>query len=210
MFTQVGRNLHHAQGGLGIGLALVKRLVELHGGTVQAHSEGAGKGSTFAVCLPLAHEAGLPSPHDQDAASGSEAPSFRVLVVDDNVDAAESLATLLELEGHDVRIALDGDSALQVATQFQPDVIFLDIGMPGKDGYQVALELRSRPATREAKLVALTGWGAQEDRARSRSVGFDHHLTKPASLASVEALLAHIAQPAAQHASRDEPEKSAA
>jgi PAS domain S-box-containing protein len=211
MFTQVGRHRSHAQGGLGIGLALVKRLVELHGGAVQAHSDGAGRGSTFAVLLPLTRAAG-PSPPDVPADKSALEPpsSFRVLVVDDNVDAAESLATLLELEGHETRIAHDGEAAVRVAAEFLPRVIFLDIGMPGKDGYQVARELRSHAATRDATLVALTGWGAQEDRARSRNAGFDHHLTKPASLESVEALLAHIAMPQGHREASDQPENSAA
>ena len=193
MFTQVGRSLDRAQGGLGIGLALVKRLVELHGGRVEAHSEGPGRGSRFTVRLPLAAGAagaqGEPPAQDDGACSAS----LRLMVVDDNVDAAESLAALLQIEGHESRIAHDGDSALRVAAEFKPRVVFLDIGMPGKNGYQVARELRALPGMQGAVLVALTGWGAQEDRARSRSAGFDHHLTKPASLASVEALLAAIA-----------------
>jgi PAS domain S-box-containing protein len=194
MFTQVGRNVHRAQGGLGIGLALVKRLVELHGGSVEAHSAGAGKGSTFAVRLPLAEPA-VPAgdEHAPGELRGETPEPFRVLVVDDNVDAAESLAALLEIEGHEVRIAHDGETATRVAMEFRPRVVFLDIGMPGKDGYEVAREMRQLVPTRNTILVALTGWGAQEDRARSREAGFDHHLTKPASLASVEALLAQIA-----------------
>jgi PAS domain S-box-containing protein len=200
MFTQIGRGAQRSQGGLGIGLALVKRLVELHGGSVEATSEGVGRGSTFVVRLPLAQdsEMQLDTPHEDRAAESSSA--FRVLVVDDNVDAAESLAALLQLEGHDTRIAHDGDSALRIAAEFHPRVVFLDIGMPGKDGYQVARELRTQDATRDAILVALTGWGAQEDRARSRDAGFDHHLTKPAGLAAVESVLAQIAAREAQAA----------
>jgi signal transduction histidine kinase/ActR/RegA family two-component response regulator len=194
MFTQVGRGISRAQGGLGIGLALVKRLVELHGGRVEAHSEGAGRGSRFTVRLPLAQGAAGTESNPPRTAEDACGASLRVMVVDDNVDAAESLAALLEIEGHEPRIAHDGESALQVAAAFRPQVVFLDIGMPGKDGYQVARELRTLPGMRGAVLVALTGWGAQEDRARSRSAGFDHHLTKPASLASVEALLAAIAR----------------
>jgi PAS domain S-box-containing protein len=202
MFTQVGRNLHRAQGGLGIGLALVKRLVELHGGRVDASSDGIGSGSTFIVRLPLESAAVSPAPGvaADGPAAGSPSP-FRVLVVDDNVDAAESLAALLEMQGHQVRIAHDGETALRVAAEFLPRVVFLDIGMPGKNGYQVAREMRERASMRHAILVALSGWGAQEDRARSRSAGFDHHLTKPAGLASVEALLARIASDEEQHES---------
>ncbi|HUR90698.1 MAG TPA: response regulator [Ramlibacter sp.] len=193
MFTQVGRNFDRAQGGLGIGLALVKRLVELHSGTVEAMSAGTGRGSTFVVRLPLTQAASAPALPPAKPLEEPCGASFRVMVVDDNVDAAESLAALLEIEGHQARIAHDGEGALRVASEFVPHVVFLDIGMPGMNGYQVARELRSVPDMRDAVVVALTGWGGQEDRARSRNAGFDHHLTKPASLASVEALLAEIA-----------------
>jgi PAS domain S-box-containing protein len=196
MFTQVGRTLDRAPGGLGIGLALVRRLVELHGGSVVAESAGMGNGSIFTVRLPLA------APVSEAAAaallSGAtiapSAPAFRVLVVDDNVDAAESLAALLALQGHATRVAHDGNQALAAAHDFRPEIVFLDIGMPGKDGYQVARELRGQPETRQAVLVALTGWGAQDDRARTRSAGFDHHLTKPAGLADVEGLMSGMAE----------------
>jgi PAS domain S-box-containing protein len=193
MFTQVGRGRERSQGGLGIGLALVRRLVELHDGTVTAESAGVGQGSKFMVRLPLASrsEAALPS-----AAALSEPQPvipLRVLVVDDNVDAAESLAALLDLAGHATRVAHDGDQALLTAHEFRPEVVFLDIGMPGKDGYEVAKALRGKPETQQAVLVALTGWGAKDDRARSTSAGFDHHLTKPAGLAAVEGLLSKMA-----------------
>jgi signal transduction histidine kinase/DNA-binding response OmpR family regulator len=193
MFTQVARPLDRAQGGLGIGLALVKRLVELHGGSVEAASEGPGRGSTFTVRIPLVAAGSVPE-MTLEAPDGEGCGTFfPVLVVDDNVDAAESLAALLEIEGHTVRVAHDGDTALRVAAEFAPRVVFLDIGMPGKDGYQVARELRASPGMQDVVLVALTGWGAQEDRARTRSAGFDHHLTKPAGLAAVESLLREIA-----------------
>jgi PAS domain S-box-containing protein len=198
MFTQVGRNLDRSQGGLGIGLALVKRLVELHHGTIEAHSDGVDTGSDFAVRLPLAHAAANSEQGPAETPEGPRAGKFRVLVVDDNVDAAESLGALLEIEGHEVRVAHDGNNALAIAAEFRPRVVFLDIGMPGKDGYQVAREMRMLEATRDATLVALTGWGAQEDRARSRNAGFDHHLTKPAGLGSVEELLVEIADQRAQ------------
>jgi PAS domain S-box-containing protein len=192
MFTQVGANRDRSQGGLGIGLALVRKLVELHGGRVTAESPGVGQGSTFTVRLPLAETAAAAS---DTAGRPSSAPSraFRVLVVDDNTDAAESLAILLEMEGHVTRIASSGDEAVRCAHEFHPEIVFLDIGMPGKDGYQVARELREAPDTRNAVLVALTGWGAKDDRARSRQAGFDHHLTKPAGLAAVDNLLSQLA-----------------
>jgi CheY-like chemotaxis protein len=193
MFTQVGRNRDRSQGGLGIGLALVRSLVELHGGSVTVESPGNGGGSTFTVRLPLAED---PKEHERPALSAgmaAAAPYRRVLVVDDNADAAESLAALLELSGHATRVANDGDEAVRIAHEFHPDIVFLDIGMPGKDGYEVARELRASQQTRQAVLVALTGWGAKDDRARSRKAGFDHHLTKPAALEAVDELLARIA-----------------
>jgi PAS domain S-box-containing protein len=198
MFTQVGRSRDRSQGGLGIGLALVTRLVELHGGTVKAESGGPGTGSVFTVRLPLADSAGAhapaPAPTLAAEASVPAIQALRILVVDDNADAADSLASLLEFEGHSTRVAHDADAALGAAHEFRPDIVFLDIGMPGKDGYQVARELRDAVETRDAVLVALTGWGAAEDRLRTRKAGFDHHLTKPAGLDSVEALLGTIAE----------------
>jgi CheY-like chemotaxis protein len=192
MFTQVGRTRDRSQGGLGIGLALVRRLVELHGGSATAVSPGPGEGSTFAVRLPLAlavDESPAPPPAPGQNPNGR---ALRVLVVDDNADAAESLASLLELSGHQTRVANDGEQAVRTAREFHPEIVFLDIGMPGKDGYEVAKELRESADTREAVLVALTGWGAKDDRARSRQAGFDHHLTKPAGLAAVDGLLAQL------------------
>jgi CheY-like chemotaxis protein len=153
-----------------------------------------GEGSTFTVRLPLAD---LQTDAALAGAAGPATPAnaggLRVLVVDDNADAAESLAALLELNGHDTRVANDGDEAVRAAHEFRPDVVFLDIGMPGKDGYEVARELRASPETRDTVLVALTGWGAKDDRARSREAGFDHHLTKPAGLAAVDELLGQMA-----------------
>ena len=203
MFNQVGRNMDRAQGGLGIGLSLVRGLVELHGGTVTAASEGSGKGSTFSMRLPqvapgLAQQAAA-EPDAADSGAGASSlvavQSLRVLVVDDNVDAAESLAMIIEMGGHTTRVANDGQQALQVAGEFSPEVVFLDIGMPGKNGYEVARELRKTANGRQPVLVALTGWGADSDRLRSREAGFDHHLTKPAEIAAVEQLLAGVRRP---------------
>jgi signal transduction histidine kinase len=175
MFTQVGRSIDRSQGGLGVGLTLVRRLLELHGGTVDAESAGDNQGSTFIVKLPLAVRAEAP---DVPAPRAPTQHARRILVVDDNADAAESLSMLLELEGHATRVAHDGAGALRAAAEFLPDAVFLDIGMPGMNGYQVARQLRETygPALR---IIALTGWGAEGDRRRAHAAGFDHHLVKP-------------------------------
>ncbi len=193
MFTQVGRDRDRSQGGLGIGLALVRRLVELHEGSVSAESAGPGRGCKFTLRLPLPVRVAAEVPAAAPAPAAKAPAHLRVLVVDDNVDAAESLAALLDLAGHATRVAHDGDQALRAAHEFRPEIVFLDIGMPGKDGYEVAKELRNQPETQRAVLVALTGWGAKDDRARSKSAGFDHHLTKPAGMAAVEGLLSQMA-----------------
>ena len=193
MFTQVERSLTRSNGGLGIGLSLVRRLVELHGGSVLAASDGVGRGSTFTVRLPLVGA----TPAAPDAAHVDAVPArkqsgrrLRVLVADDNADAAHTLAALLEIAGHQTRVVHDGVAALAVASQFDPQLVFLDIGMPRLDGYETARRLRASPELESAMLVALTGWGAEEDRARSRAAGFDRHLLKPALPADVEAVLA--------------------
>jgi CheY-like chemotaxis protein/two-component sensor histidine kinase len=188
MFTQVDRNMARAQGGLGIGLALVRRLVELHGGSVQAESPGVGAGSCFTVRMPLLAN-GIALPEPLPPVAPASARRWRVLVVDDNRDAADSLAALLALEGHTVHTAYDGEAALAEAAAFQPELAFLDIGMPGRNGYEVAQALRQAPAMAGIRLVALTGWGSDADRSRSLASGFDHHLTKPADPAKLHALL---------------------
>ncbi len=195
MFTQVGRHRDRSQGGLGIGLALVRRLVELHGGSVTADSPGVGQGSTFTVRLPLSDSTVSSLSREPAAgAAAGQAPVFRVLVVDDNQTNPPPLAAQRALDRPPTRVPHDGDAAIAQATEFRPEIVFLDIGMPGKDGYEVARELRRDPRNRDTMLVALTGWGAQDDRARSKSAGFDHHLTKPAELPAVEALLAKMAE----------------
>jgi CheY-like chemotaxis protein len=188
MFAQVSSAEGRAQGGLGIGLSLVQSLVALHGGSVTAASPGRGKGSTFTVRLPLLKSA-QPGATSAPAAAAPKPGQLRVLVVDDNTDAAESLGVLLEMEGHAAHITHTGRDALAAAPAFAPDVVFLDIGLPDLSGYDVARQLRNMPAGENALLVALTGWGTQEDRKRTSDAGFDRHLTKPAELAAVEELL---------------------
>ncbi len=194
MFTRVGREDSLGQSGLGIGLSLVRQLVELHGGSATAASPGPGQGSTLTLRLPLlARVAAEPTaPHTPAEPSANANPALRVLVVDDNLDAAESLAELLQLHGHTTTIGRDGHQALALAEGFAPDVVFLDIGMPGFDGYQVAHALRASPGADHVTLVALTGWGGLEDRQRARLAGFDEHLTKPADPAAIEQLLARV------------------
>lgn len=192
MFTQVGSAIERSQGGLGIGLSLVRQLVLLHGGTVTVHSQGKDRGSTFTVRLPLAE--GVIEKEQTMGISSEQATAqrFRVLVVDDNADAADSLATLLEMIGHETRVAHGGPQALEIAPGYVPEVVFLDIGMPGMNGYEVAGRLRQVPGMKDGVLVALTGWGADSDRDQARQAGFDHHLTKPAELDAVEGLLAGL------------------
>ncbi|QJX00534.1 PAS domain S-box protein [Frigoriglobus tundricola] len=190
MFTQVGTSLDRAQGGVGIGLTLVKRLVEMHGGSVTAHSPGPGRGSEFVVRLPLAPaEIG-----DRTAASlaggrsGSE-PRLTILVVDDNRDAADTLCDLLGLKGHEVLTANDGPEALRVLEAFRPNLILLDLGLPGMNGFEVARRVRENPDLRGVTIAALTGWGQDEDRRRTREGGFDHHLVKPVNIDDLDTIL---------------------
>ncbi len=193
MFIQIEHPTVKSQGGLGIGLALVRQLVEMHGGTVQAESDGPGLGSTFTVRLPLAPGAPAPVRDGEPTAAETEAVSLRVLVVDDNVDAVESLVTMLSIMGHDTQSAFSGADALEVITSFAPDVIILDIGLPDMSGYEVATKIRSDPALEHLVLVALTGWGSDEHRRRSREAGFDFHLTKPTDSAILGRILTHAA-----------------
>ena len=194
LFVQADRTSTRARGGLGIGLTLVRRLLEMHGGTVIASSAGPGKGSEFVVRLPAlvmgrtATDGGKEG--DSVPPSPAAAPRRRILVVDDNVDAAETLAMLLRLSGHHVRVAHDGPAALEAARSLPPEVVLLDIGMPGMDGYEVARRLRQLPGLAGAVLVALTGWGQEQDRRRSKEAGFDHHLTKPADPLALRELFA--------------------
>jgi signal transduction histidine kinase/ActR/RegA family two-component response regulator len=176
--------------GLGIGLALARKLVEMHGGTVEARSEGEGRGAEFAVTLPLT-DAPLRAAQPAVVYAGN---GFRVLVADDNQDAAESLAALLEALGNDVKVAYDGVEAVEAARRFRPQVILLDLGMPRLDGYGAAREIRRDPDGRAIKIVALTGWGHEEDRQRVREAGFDAHIVKPAELEVLRRMLSEVKQ----------------
>ena len=192
MFTQVPSGAARSQGGLGIGLSLVQRLVAMHGGTVTAASPGEGQGSTFTVRLPVVDQPQVNAPPGQYqvAPIGKAASMLKVLVADDNIDAAESLAALLALCGHETTVAHDGHAALRLVVEGRPDIAFLDIGMPGLTGYEVARMVRQTSGTDQTVLVALTGWGADHDQDQARQAGFNHHLTKPADIAAIDALLA--------------------
>jgi signal transduction histidine kinase/CheY-like chemotaxis protein len=190
MFAQVGETRSMAQGGLGIGLFLAKKLVDLHGGRLSAYSEGAGRGSTFTVRLPLANLALEPVLETLPESQQTAVPvSLRILVVDDNLDAGDSLALRLSLQGHQTRVARDGISGLRAAREFQPHVAFVDIGMPSMNGYEFAEASRNADFRSSMVLVALTGWGSEADVHRATAAGFDLHLTKPASLEDIESIL---------------------
>lgn len=191
MFSQVAHDFGHSGGGLGIGLSLVRQLVEMHKGTIEVISE-IGKGSKFFVRLPIARRKINASSQTPSTTASSQTNPQRLLVVDDNVDAAECLSMLLELDGHTLRVAHTGPDAIKLANDFQPQLVFLDIGMPGMNGYQTAEELRKISALKNITLVALTGWGAESDREKSRAAGFDYHLTKPAQTNEIKKILATL------------------
>ncbi len=192
LFAQVGRPQERAEGGLGIGLSLVKSLTEMHGGTVEAHSAGPGQGSEFIVRWPLPTQEAPQSLPGHPEKSPAPEPAVRVLLVDDNADAADSLAMLLRLWGHEVAVAHDGPTALRTAEALDPQVALLDIGLPGMDGYALARRLRAQPGLGPIVLAALTGWGQEDDRRRSQEAGFDHHLLKPVDLSDLRELLALV------------------
>jgi signal transduction histidine kinase len=192
LFIQDERSLARSQGGLGVGLTLVKRLVELHGGTVTASSAGRGKGSEFIVRVPALRSRS--DSKDVRVRPATERKPSHVLVVDDNVDAAECIGVMLELKGHKVQVVHDGFAAVEAAKRDKPDVILLDIGLPGRDGYEVAEILRADPELAKTKIVAVTGYGKEDDRQRSAAAGMDHHLTKPVDLEDLDQLMGDLAR----------------
>jgi len=179
MFAQVRSAQEHAAGGLGIGLSLAKGIVELHGGRIEAASAGAGKGSRFTVHLPNSVTTTVTAPATAAARASNGQHRRRILLADDNRDAAETLAILLRLEGHDVELAHDGEAAALSFEARLHDVALLDIGMPGANGYEVARRIRARPEGGDVLLIAITGWAQDGDKLESRKAGFDHHLAKP-------------------------------
>ena len=187
-FTQADRSLDRSKGGLGLGLSLVKGLVELHSGTVEARSDGPGRRAEFLVRLPLVPEPAAVT--EIPTAPRRAAKRLRVLVVEDNRDAADSLKMLLEVFGYDVTVAYTGPSGVETAKAWQPDVVLCDLGLPGLDGFGVARALRQHPATAKARMIAVTGYGGDEDRLKTRKAGFDGHLVKPADPAAIQELLA--------------------
>ena len=193
LFAQASPALERSEGGLGIGLALVRGLLELHGGSVSAHSGGVGRGSEFLVRLPIGHPGDLDSVYDTSVPAPAGAKPLRVVVADDNRDSAETCAALLEASGHEVSVAHTGREAFDLACRVEPDVLLLDIGMPELNGYQLAQRLRGTSWGRRALLIAITGWGQEQDKRRALAAGFDQHLTKPIDPNGLDTLLQNAA-----------------
>jgi len=191
LFAQVDSSMERAQGGLGIGLTLVKNLVEMHKGTVMVTSEGKGKGSRFTVRLPIqirtSEEKEIIVPEN-----GTHPESYRILIVDDNEASAKTLGWTLEILGHEARLAHEGKKAIEMAKAYLPDVILLDIGLPGMNGYEVCRALRQEPMLKDAVIIAQTGWGQKEHRQLSQEAGFNHHLVKPISMGILQEILAEM------------------
>ena len=192
LFTQADRSLDRSQGGLGIGLSLVQRLVELHRGTVAADSSGLRQGSEFTVRLPVLLSPARQSQSPRIAPAKHPAQTWRVLAVDDNVDSADTIALWLRLSGHEARVAYSSQAALETAVEYQPHIVLLDIGLPGMDGYEVARRLRKHPQLKEVKLIAVTGYGQDADRLQSQEAGFDYHLVKPVDAQKLQDLLVEL------------------
>jgi CheY-like chemotaxis protein len=192
MFMQVDTSLERAVSGLGIGLTLVKNLVEMHDGTLEVNSEGLGQGSEFVVRLPALVETAKLPPPEPTVSEPTTTTARRILIVDDNRDSAESLAMLLKMTGHETHTAYDGLEAVNTAMTFMPDVIFMDIGLPNLNGYEACRKIREQPWGKDMVLIALTGWGQEEDRQKSRDAGFNGHLVKPVEHAALMKLLAEL------------------
>jgi CheY-like chemotaxis protein len=188
LFVQADTSLDRSEGGLGIGLTLVDRLAAMHGGRVEARSDGSGRGSEFVVRLPLAAVGALAAA-DASAKVPAGSRARRYLIVDDNVDSAEMMGMLLEFRGHTARLVHDGRDVLAAAREFRPDVVLLDVGLPGLDGYEVVRQLRASPDLAALFVIATTGYGRDEDRARCLAAGFNHHLAKPVDIDAIEALV---------------------
>jgi CheY-like chemotaxis protein len=194
MFSQAKPALVRSQGGLGIGLSLVKGLVELHGGSIEAHSDGPGQGSEFVVRLPAAAETPVREPAQPSDDEQKPSTKYRILIVDDNQDSVDSLAMLLEIMGNEVATAYDGEQAVEVAEAVRPDVVLLDIGMPKLNGYEACRRIREQPFGKGMFLIALTGWGQEEDRRRTEEAGFNRHMVKPVDADVLMKLLVRLCQ----------------
>lgn len=192
MFSQVQSSLERSQGGLGIGLTLVKRLVELRGGRIEAHSDGPGNGSEFIVRLPLVVEASGPLSPAEGNEDKAPKSLLRILIVDDNRDSADSLGVLLRIIGNEIRTAEDGAKGVKLAGEFRPDVVLMDIGLPKLNGYEACQSIREQEWGIRMVLIAVTGWGQDEDRRRSHEAGFDHHMVKPVDPHALMKLLADL------------------
>jgi CheY-like chemotaxis protein len=194
MFSQGDSEVEGSESGLGVGLTLAKRLIELHGGSITAESPGPGKGSTFTIELPILQQQG-PAQAERPAAARAEPRTHhKILLVDDNIDFTSSLGLLLRMQGHTVQIANDGRSALTLASEFQPEFGFLDIGLPDISGYSLARRLHESPETADILLVAISGWGQQQDRVKSADAGFSLHLVKPVGLQEIESAMDRLTQ----------------
>ena len=190
LFMQVDRSLSRSRSGLGIGLTLVKRFVEMHGGTVRAHSDGTGQGSSFIIRLPARTAVARDDRPAVSVDGASRRHPQRILVVDDNRDAATTLCQLLQMTGNEVQIAHDGVEAVTVADQFRPQVILLDIGLPRKNGYDVCREIRETSWGKDILIIAISGWGQDDDRRKSKEAGFDRHMVKPVDYSMLRSILA--------------------
>jgi CheY-like chemotaxis protein len=190
MFMQVDLTAERSQGGLGIGLTLVKRLAEMHGGSIEARSAGEGQGSEFIVRLPVLSKASVGAQPEPAAAEPS--PERRILIVDDNVDAADSLAMLLEITGNKTYMAHDGVEAVEAIAEHRPEVVLLDIGLPRLTGHEVCRQVRQQPWGKEIVMIALTGWGQEDDRRKSEEAGFNGHLVKPVDYDKLLELLSSL------------------